>query len=234
MRPIKAWINPLAFVEVDLALPDKPVEASLEAILRFLCPASTPSDPATLVNRYREISAEPVRLFAAPAEDRILDKLIWPLRHAKASYMVGNYLAVIALCGMVAEMVTLLMWEIAEVQLNGRDLCESDERALFGSTFERLGQERRIQVLSAYGLIDESTKGRFETPKDIRRRYLHLWSQDHESLPRDAVKAYYAAVALVATVIGQDVQDGRIVINNKLVKYLERKGVYAPREEPSV
>ena len=231
MRPIKAWINPLALV--DLALPGEPVDASSEAILRFLCPASTPSDPATLVNRYKEISSEPVRLFAAPAEDRILDKLIWPLRHAKASYMVGNYLAVIALCGMVAEMVTLLMWEIAEVSLNGRAMLEADERALFGSTFERLGQERRIQVLSVYGLIDEATKGRFETPKDIRRRYLHLWSQDHDSLPRDAVKTYYAAVALVVAVIGQDVSDGKIVINHRLVKYLERKGVYAPPSEPA-
>jgi hypothetical protein len=234
MRPINAWINPLAFVEVDLALPGEPVDAAPEAILRFLCPASTPSDPATLVSRYREISAEPVRLFAAPAEDRILDKLIWPLRHAKASYMVGNYLSVIALCGMVAEMVALLTWEIAEVQLNGRELSEADEKAIFGRAFEALGQEQRIKVLAAYGLIDDATKGRFETPKDIRRRYLHLWSQDHDSLPRDAVKAYYAAVALVATLIGQDVQDGKIVVNNRLVKYLERNGVYAPRDEPAV
>lgn len=234
MRPMKAWVNPLAFAEVDLSLPDEAIDASPEAILRFLCPASTPSDSATLVARYKEINAEPVRLFAAPAEDRILDKLIWPLRHAKASYMVGNYLAVIALCGMVAEMVSLLMWEIAEVALNGRQMAEADERAMFGSTFERLGQERRIQVLSAYGLIDEPTKARFETPREIRRRYLHLWSQDHQSLPPDAVKAYYAAVALVVAVIGQDISDGKIVINQRLVKYLERKGIYAPREEPAV
>jgi hypothetical protein len=49
-----------------------------------------------------------------------LDRLVWPLRHAKASYMVGNYLAVIALTGMVAEMVALLQWEVAEISLNCR------------------------------------------------------------------------------------------------------------------
>ena len=76
MRPINAWINPLAFVEVDRALPGEAVEITSEAILKFLCATSTPSDPETLVERYKEISGEPVRLFAAPAEDRILDKLI--------------------------------------------------------------------------------------------------------------------------------------------------------------
>ena len=33
-------------------------------------------------------------------------------------------------------------------------------------------------------------------------------------------------VALVATTIGQDFSDGKIVISQALVKYLEREGVY--------
>ena len=40
-------------------------------------------------------------------------------------------------------------------------------------------------------------------------------------------------MALVATVIGQDFSDGKIVINPRLVGYLERKGVYQPRENPT-
>ena len=104
MKQMKAQINPLDFLEVDQASAADPAIPSLESIVAFLCPPVTPSDSATLVARYKEINSEPVRLFAAPAEDRILDKLIWPLRHAKGSYMVGNYLAVIALCGMVGEM----------------------------------------------------------------------------------------------------------------------------------
>lgn len=118
--------------------------------------------------------------------------------------MVGNYLAVIALTGMVAEMVALLLREVGEVALNGNAMTGQDEKALFGTRFEKLGQERRIQVLSAHGLIDEQARGRFDTIKETRRGYLHLWSQDHDSLPKDAVKSYYAAVALVATVIGQE------------------------------
>lgn len=155
------------------------------------------------------------------------------LRHAKASYMVGNYLAVIALAGMVAEMVALLRWETAAISLNGRPMGADDEKALFGTTFERLGQEGRLQVLSAYGLLDATSKGRFDTISQTRRGYLHLWSQDHEALPGDATKSYHAAVALVATTIGQEFRDGKIVINQPLVKNLERHGVYKPPNEPT-
>jgi hypothetical protein len=232
MRLMNAWINPLAFLDVDgPPAPNLPAQPSPETVLGFICPPGTSSDVAALVQRYKEISSEPVVLAIVPAEQRILDKLVWPLRHAKASYMVGNYLAVIALAGMVAEMVALLRWEVAEISLNGRPMTGNDEKALFGTTFERLGQERRLQVLAAYGLIDAAAKGRFETIKETRRGYLHLWSQDHDSLPRDAIKSYHAAVALVATTIGQEFRDGKIVINQPLVKYLERQGVYHPREE---
>ena len=86
-------------------------------------------------------------------------------------------------------------------------------------------EDRRIKVLEMYGLIDGAAKGRFETIRQRRRGYLHLWSRDHDSLPDDAVKSYYAAVALVATTIGQDFSDGKIVISQALVKYLEREGV---------
>ena len=227
MSLMTGWINPLAFLKLDLPpAPDSPDLPNAQDVLEFVCSPGVPADAASMASRYREIASEPVRLIAAPAEQRILDKLVWPLRHAKASYMVGNYLAVIALAGMVAEMVALLRWEVAEIFLNGQPMTPETEKAMFGSTFERLNQDRRIKVLEMYGLIDGAAKGRFETIRQRRRGYLHLWSRDHDSLPDDAVKSYYAAVALVATTIGQDFSDGKIVISQALVKYLEREGVY--------
>ena len=101
MRLMNAQINPLAFLDIDgPPAPNVPDQPTPQTILEFVCPPGIPSDVASLVKRYKEIGSEPVRLVAAPAEQRILDKLVWPLRHAKASYMVGNYLAVIALAGM--------------------------------------------------------------------------------------------------------------------------------------
>lgn len=106
MRQMAAWINPLAFLDLDL--PDTlsgPI-SSAESVLAFMCPTGTSSAVSTLVQRYRNL-VRARSLSVVPAEQRILDKLVWPLRHTKASYMVANYLAVIALTGMVAEMVAL-------------------------------------------------------------------------------------------------------------------------------
>jgi hypothetical protein len=224
-----AWINPLAFLEVDEPWASaQDATPTAETILSFLCPPGTPADSASLITRYKRISTEPVRLFAAPAEPRILEKLVWPLRHAKASYVVGNNLAVVALCGMVSEMVALLHWQLADVSLNGRPMTSEDETALFGSSFEKLGQDRRVRLLTAYGLVVPAVVQMFDTIRLTRRKYLHLWSQDHGRLADDAVTCYHAAVGLVVSVIGQDVKDGAIILNPRLVKYLERQGMYEP------
>jgi hypothetical protein len=231
-RLIDVWVNPLQFLEVDepwAGLTN--AELSPERVLDFLCTPGAGSDLATLVERYRAISQEPKRIFAAPIEPRILNKLIWPLRHAKASYMVGNYLGTISLCGMVAEMVAILLFEISEIRLNNAAMTVDDEKALFGSAFERLSQERRAEILRGYGLIDSEIKSAFDLIRTKRRRYLHLWSQDHDALPADAVATYNAAIALVIRAIGQDIDEGKLVLNPELVKYLERQGVYEPAGE---
>lgn len=217
----------MAFIEVDHPWASS-TEATptLESVLQFLCPADELLDIERLLARYREISTEPVRLLLAPAEQRILDKLVWPLRHAKASYMVGNYLATISLSGMVAEMVAMLLWETTDPKINARNMTKDDETRLFGSEFERLGQERRVSVLSAYGIIGEEARRDFETIRQARRHYLHLWSKDHDRLPNDAVKCFHAAASLVVGAIGQDVQDGKLVLNPRFALYLERKGLY--------
>jgi hypothetical protein len=232
-RLISGWVNPLAFLEVDEPWASATKAApTVEAVLRFLCPADQGADLDKIVARYREISTEPLRLHFAPAEQRLLDKLVWPLRHAKASYMVGNYLATLALCGMVGEMVAILLWEIADRQVNGRAIGSDDEKALFGAKFERLGQERRVAILGAYGAITDEARQHFERIRLARRRYLHLWSEDHEKLPGDAVACFQSAASLVVAAIGQDIRGGRLVLNPRLAQYLERRGLYEPLEDP--
>jgi hypothetical protein len=181
-----------------------------------------------LRKRYLEISSDTPRLAIAPAEQRILDKLIWPLRHAKASFMFQNYLGTIALCGMIAEMAAMLLFETSGFQINGRPMTAEQQADIFGATFEKLGQDRRVKVLRGYGLIAKDQQDFFENIRLVRKRYLHLWSQDHEPLPGDAIKAYAAAAQLVLFVIGQDFKDGGIVLKPGIAAYLERTGMYVP------
>src|SRR6266849_5178453 len=149
---------------------------------------------------------------------------IAPLRHAKASYMVGNFLATLALCGMVAEMLALLLWEMAEITINGERMTTKEEDNLFGRPFEKLGQDRRVGVLLTYGLISVRVRDDLELVRKTRNKYLHLWSQDHRELPNDAVAVFKAAVRVTVAVLGQDIVDGTFVLKPQLLKYLQRHG----------
>ncbi len=226
-------INPLQFMEIDEPWASMVKrDVTPESLLEFLCTPGIGSDIESLVSRYKQISVEKARLFAAPIEQRILDKLVWPLRHAKAGFMCGNYLGAIALCGMVAEMVALLIFQCCDLKINEIPISENDQQFFFGRKFEKLGQERRVEILSGFGFIDDNVKNAFDTIRKTRRLYLHLWSQDHEQLPLDAVKCFEAATILVVSTIGQNIgEDGRLILKPEMLKYLERHGVYSVQEE---
>jgi hypothetical protein len=227
------WINPLKFFALDEPSPSDSPVPSAEAFLDFLSTPGVPADAGSMAKRYREIAREPVALFITPAEPRILEKLVWPLRHAKAAYMVGSYLSTIALSGMVAEMVAMLLFDTAGASIGNRPLSPKDQEALFGREFEKLDQHRRVEVLRIYGIIDGAAKSAFDAIRTTRRKYLHLWSQEQSQIASDAVRVYHSALLLVVRAIGQDVKDGAFLLNPALVQYLERAGVCkAPTEPP--
>jgi hypothetical protein len=227
-RLIDVYVNPIQFIDVDE--PWATVlnrEVSAQSVLDFICTPGVGSDIESILSRYKAISIEKKRILAAPNEQRILDKLIWPLRNAKAGYMCGNYLGVIALCGMVAEMVAIFLFEINSFKLNKTIVPDEGQKAIFGSSFEKLGQERRVNILYAFDVINNEMKKSFDIIRNIRRIYLHLWSQDHEKLPSDAVKCFEAAVLLVVSTIGQDLKDGKLILNKGIFEYLEKRGIYS-------
>ena len=224
-RLVKAWINPLAFTEVEFSSPGSSESITAETIVGFLCPPGVPFDAQSLVERYKRISAGP-QLFLVPAERRLLDKLVWPLRHAKASYVIGNYLSVVPLCGMVAEMVALLLWRSEAALRTGRALTAAEEKSRFRRNFERLSQARRVQILERHAIIGSDVVADFDMIRQTRNNYLHRWSHDHSSVSRDAVKCFQAAISLVIGAVGQEFDDGRAVLRPALVKYLEREGLF--------
>lgn len=229
----QGWINPLVFFPLDEAWVGRVNEPlTADSVLKYLCPPGADFALEALKSRYGEVSGEPKRLIAAPAEDNILSKLVWPLRNAKASYVLGNYLGTISLCGMVCEMLTLLIYEISDVTFRGKPSDPKSESDLFGAAFERLGQERRVSILKSFNLIEDELRSSFELVRKKRRLYLHFFSQEHTNIQSDAVEVFNSTVAAVVHVIGQDLQDGKIVINPNLMKYLQAKGI-AYSEPPS-
>jgi hypothetical protein len=228
-------VNPLKWADVDILprLPGAPPESvpTAEQILAYLhAPEIDRSRPAFLT-RYQEIAQVLDPLPVVPAEPTILGKLVWPLRHAKGSYALGNYLGCIALRGMVGEMVAILLWDISKVPLQGHPMTEAEQRAMFGRTFERLGQERKVEVLHTLKLIDDVAKTAFESLRGLRNTYLHFLSKAHNQLPQDALKAYGDALQVVAIVLGPSFDKGNLVLRPDLVAYLTEKGIVGTNDQ---
>ena len=224
---IKGTVNPLSFIAVDYGGADP----TLEEVLKFLCPPAVSSDVESLIQRYQAIGPPPHALAVVPAEPEILNKILLPLRQAKASYVIGNYLAVIALCGMVAEMVAIFLWELESEKLN--KLTKENQKKRFKKTFETeeeleqwfegRGQKERTKRLLEFELIKPDTKSSFDEIRETRRKYLHFLSQDQDSLPEDAIDLFHKAESLVAIAVGAEgFHDGKVILSNKLIEYLKR------------
>jgi hypothetical protein len=225
LRSVRVYVNALRSSALEEALAGDDPDG--DSILRFLCDPDVDSSPVGFAARYREISVGcEAALFIAPIEEKVFSKLVLPLRHAKASFVAGNYLATISLAGMVAEMCALFEFELAEVRV-GKEVLDTEAQArIFGSTFEKLGQDRRVKVLLAFGLVGEEAEKAFEQIRLIRKKYLHLWSQDTSSMRGDAVECFRSATKLVDKVLGFDVKDGNIIFHPRVVRYLEAKGAF--------
>ena len=224
-QTISVLLNLLSFLEAEIPgmLQGEPL--TTEHVLRFVSSPEQPRDAVHFAKQYSRINVEEPRLFVAPAEKRILERLILPLRHAKASFMLGNHLGTVSLCGMVGEMAAILLFDISEIQLNGVYPSEKHQRAMFGYTFEKLGQERRVDILSASNLIDDTMKRAFDSIRTRRRKYLHLWSADHVSLEEDAIECFKSAALVVVKVLGVGFQDNKIILRPQILEYLKKHGV---------
>ncbi len=233
---VDGYINPLAFIEAEPPWNELPnhTPPTEHDLLAYLCQPEIDSSLDAIITRYLEISKERNdRIFMAPTG--IIAKLVWPLRHAKASYALGNYLGTIALCGMAMEMSALLIFEAFDVH-NGiskhkRRVSSALAPYFKGNNkFEREGQQRRVEILFELQLIDQPIKEKFDLVRDIRRRHLHLMSQPLDRIQTDAVKAFLATVQGVKYCLGLDVREGKVALRPEIHSWLESKG-YAKRSE---
>jgi len=227
---IEAQINPLIFWGLDEPILN-PIDLDYESFVKYACNPNLDVSIDELSKRYKQICSKEKRLSIVPNEKRIMNKMIWPLKYAKSNYIFGNYLGTISLCGLVTEMVAILIFEISDFAINKKPMDNKLQEKIWGRTFENLGQEKRINILHAFGTIDDDIKSKFNVVRSIRRRYLHLWSQDLNQLEPDAKNVYFNTVAIVEKVLGQNFKEGKYIINPKMIKYLKRTGVYRLKDD---
>ncbi|MCK4543859.1 MAG: hypothetical protein KAU17_16625 [Spirochaetales bacterium] len=153
MSKVNLTLNPLVFFNMEFA--DQVSDIDLRDVDTILKDIGGDPEAITLSDcqaRYQELREVDKGFVMAPAEKWIQLKVIAPLRQAKANYILSNYLSTIALCGMTAEMASMLIYDMMLV-LSDR-ISESDQAKLTTfQKFQRKGQQNRIDHLMDFECV---------------------------------------------------------------------------------
>ena len=214
-----AWLrlnlNPLLIFEWDrrFCAPDQSENPTLERLLDFLCPLGTPSDMSAFKKRYVEISEKDGDLLLFPEEPGLKENVFGPLRQAKTNYVIGNYVGSIALCGIVAEKVAIL---IQAFRSSPNETVRDRSKPVFHA--------QRLGALKLAGHIDEESEKDFDNIKAARKWYLHYWNTPEEDIAKQAAEAYASAARLVLRVMDVEYSNGGVKLDPKLTEYLTAHG----------
>ena len=215
MPRVNVFVNPLRIFEWDdpVAIRDLPPDPTPQRLLQFLCTPGVQSDIAGYRERYRDISDIDNELFMSFHEPELNENVFWPLRQAKASYLTGNYVGAISLCGLVGEMMAILIHELKNADESERD------------KFEDAGQAHRVRILKEKGWISPSLVQMFGDIRGIRNRYLHVWNATESRVREDAGRSYEIANRLIKEAMGISFNSGAITFSPELAEYLKARRV---------
>jgi hypothetical protein len=172
-----------------------------------------------IIKRYIEVTTKETHTAIVPHTERLFERLLKPLRSAKKNYCLGEYSATIALCGAVAEMLVLLLWEINEVRLKGQIIGKNEERGLFGKNFDDLNHARRLNVLKTFGFISDDQFRKFEQVRKKRNSYLHSWTVNLSNEKQDALNSFKLIFQLFMEITEIGLADaGTVRVNPKILK----------------
>jgi hypothetical protein len=212
-KAVVALVNifsPLPFVEVG-------GELGTYDLVRLLTPAvADVVKPATLIDRYKKISSAAVEPVALPALPILIEKVVSPLVNAKAAFVAGNPLGTIALCGFVAEMMALMLHEMARNDGLMIDVTENE--------FESYGQQKRVKTLRDQEIISQEATSAFDVIRENRRAYLHFISKAHSFVFDDALESYTKSMWLLVDLVGQEFKDGALILKPSFARYLRTHG----------
>lgn len=222
-QTIPVFVNPFVFLKADERY-SQGQEITEQDILEFVSSDGIVPEIKNFINHYKTIEKDIPKAFAIPAEDQIITKLVKPLQQAISSFMLGNFLSTISMCGFVAEMITVFLYETSNITIN-QEKVSKVEKKLFGRDFEKLGQERRLDVLRGFSVIDEKTWEKFNEVRVYRNKYLHRFTEKHEQIAPDASEIFHKTLELFLFVFEQKIIDGKVHYGPNVVRYLKEKGI---------
>lgn len=176
--------------------------------------------PRDVLERYIEISSKESYAAIFPHTDKLFERFFVPFKAAKRTYCLGEYLACIELAAHLGEMLALLLWQITPISLNGKPVDAKMEKAIWGSEFEKMGQEKRIDLLKVLGAISNDEEQLLDFLRTKRREYFHFWNASTELIREDALEAFLKLATLVQLVLRIEYENGAIKLNPLLDTYL--------------
>jgi hypothetical protein len=177
-----------------------------------------------ILRRYVEVSSAYFHMPIVPHTEKIFERLLKPLKSAKRNYSLGDYIATVSTCGIVGEMLTILIWKINEIKLNNKPLSKNMEKVIFGHSFEeRLSQDRRLKILKTFGLINERQYQELDSIRGIRNRYLHSWEEKILNEKKDAFNSLKYSFGIFRDITGIGIGDepGTVKVDPKLLKLFQ-------------
>lgn len=160
---MRVWINPLLWVGFS----HEPVDH--EDLWRFVSarPDGPPPDLDEIAERWRQVAPDGSTLAFGPAEEGIISRIVWPLRSAVVAFGLGDKTAAVAMCGMAAEMITMLWWSVESPGKDGKDapwfsdrIKEMESAGVDQSLISDLRQLKGLAKEGPPRLVTERYRGR--------------------------------------------------------------------------
>ena len=178
--------------------------------------------------RFKRLCHEEASLTIVPTGAMLFENIFAPLRLAKKSYILGDYFSTIALCGMVGEMLALFIFKLKTTPPTGKAMSEDDQKSNWGCTFERLGQEKRVDELQRLKFISEEIARKLDYLRSTRRPYFHVWEKALSKIDSDSHGMYLKAVDLVKEVFDIRIEPPSLKISDEVLRFLQQSGVAVP------
>jgi hypothetical protein len=228
---VPVWVNPFTLIFEH----DEPTR-NPDVLLSRLCafqglPEASIGGIASLHEEVGKLASEPPIVPHDSGE--VSAKIVVPLQGAKVTLVLGHFLATVALCGVACEMLAVLLLQSLDLRIGGKLIGEERQKALFGSTFKRLHQDRRIRLLHALDVIDEQSREAFDRVRDMRNKYIHLNFDDNKDAKVDAMDAYVSSVGLLNRLILATFTRGKMEMSPVLFAHLRKRGVVEESEDSS-
>mgnify|MGYP000666252137 CR=1 FL=1 len=239
-KTIEGWLRPLSMPSLGgfpFGADDQLIDPS--ELIKDLCKDRSQSFLENIRDRYRKLTTEQ-DILIVPAEKKILEKLVWPLKAAKHAFILGDYLGCISLCGMVCEMDTIFIFDLVKIMIGNKILNAKHQkfikiiirdkivdakyhRLFFDQKFEKLPQKQRIDFLFEYKLLSEDIAKDANLVKKIRNDYLHSLSKDYNKIDEDAEAAYKASCRFTKILTDLPIgKGGTVTIPGHLKVYLKK------------